>query len=145
MTSATEDRWQLGQLLNRYAFYNDTFQVEELVALFVEDASFDMTEAGMGRYEGREQIRDFFEREKRALSNVMHLTSNHVLELEGDRASGTAYYLAIGITRREGIENQARGYYRDTYLRTPDGWRFATRQSRLLLPFEPVRAGSDRE
>jgi hypothetical protein len=136
---ALEDRLLLAELLNRYAFYNDTFDVDSLLGLFVEGASFDMTEAGLERYEGLAAIRNFFERERRALSHLMHLTSNHLVELDGDRATGTAYYLAAGIVRRTGIENQARGYYEDTYVRTGDGWRFASRRSRLFLPFEPVR------
>lgn len=134
-----EDRWQIGQLLNRYALLNDTFDVDGLLDLFVPAATFDMTEAGLERYEGIEAIRDFFERERRALSHLMHLTSNQLLDLDGDRATGTAYYLAIGIVRRSGTENQARGYYEDSYVRTGDGWRFESRKSCVLLPWVPVR------
>lgn len=131
------------RLTHDYALYNDTFRVDELVDLFTDDAVFDMRPAGLDRYEGREAIRDFFEREKRALSHVMHLTANHRIDVEGDTASGTAYFLAIGVTRREGRENSARGYYDDRYVRTRLGWRFVTRRSCLLLPWEPVRRPAD--
>jgi ketosteroid isomerase-like protein len=127
------------RLTHDYALFNDTFRVDDLVALFTEDAFFDMEPAGLERYEGRAAIRDFFEREKRALSHVMHLTSNHRVDVDGDTATGTAYYHAMGITRRGGRENQARGYYDDRYVRTPEGWRFASRRSCLLLPWEPIR------
>ena len=96
------------RLTHDYALYNDTFQVDALVDLFVEDAFFDMTAAGLERYDGRTAIRDFFEREKRALSHLIHFTSNHRVDVDGDRAEGTAYFHAIGLTRRDGIENAAR-------------------------------------
>jgi len=127
------------RLTHDYALLNDTFQVEALVELFVPDAFFDMTAAGLDRYEGRAAIRDFFEREKRALSHVIHLTSNHRVDVDGDRASGTAYFHAIGVTRRDGVENAARGMYEDAYVRTPAGWRFASRRSIPLVPWTPIR------
>ena len=127
------------RLTHDYAHLNDTFQVEALVELFVPDAFFDMTPAGLDRYEGREAIREFFEREKRALRHVIHLTSNHRVDVDGDRASGTAYFHAIGVTRRDGVENAARGMYEDAYVRTPAGWRFASRRSVPLVPWTPIR------
>jgi ketosteroid isomerase-like protein len=127
------------RLTHDYAFYNDTFDVDALVGLFVPDASFDMVPAGLDRYDGVAAIREFFEREKRALSHVFHLTSNHRIDVDGDVAQGTAYFLAVGVTRRSGTENQVRGYYRDTYARTTDGWRFTSRQSNPLIPWVPIR------
>ena len=127
------------RLTHDYALFNDTFQVDALVDLFVEDACFDMTPAGLDRYAGRAAIRDFFEREKRALSHVIHLTSNHRVDVDGDRAAGTAYFHAIGVTRRDGVENAARGMYEDAYVRTPAGWRFASRRSVPLVPWTPIR------
>jgi ketosteroid isomerase-like protein len=139
---ADADVAQIVRLTHDYALYNDTFQVDLLVNLFAPDAWFDMQPAGLDRYVGREAIREFFQREERALSHVMHLTSNHRVDVDGDSASGTAYFLAIGISRRSGRENQARGYYQDDYVRTADGWRFASRSSIPLLPWEPIRAPS---
>jgi hypothetical protein len=127
------------RLTHDYALYNDTFQVDDLVALFVSDATFDMTPAGLDCYRGRDAIRDFFERERRALSHVFHLTANHRIDVDGDTASGTAYFLAIGVTRRAGVSNEVRGYYADEYARTPAGWRFTSRQSNPLIPWTPIR------
>lgn len=126
------------RLTHDYAMLNDTFQVDELMTLFAEGAFFDMEPVGLRRYEGLDAIRDFFEREARALEHLMHVTTNHRIDVDGDRAQGTAYFLAMGITRK-GVRNDAHGFYRDTYVRTPEGWRFASRQSNPLLPFEAVR------
>jgi ketosteroid isomerase-like protein len=139
---ADGDVAEIVRLIHDYAFYNDTFEVDRLVDLFVEDAWFDMRPSGLDRYDGREAIRDFFEREKRALSHVVHLTSNHRIDVDGDEAAGTAYYHAVGVTRRGGHENGTFGYYRDSYRRTPEGWRFASRSSNPLLPWTPITKGT---
>src|SRR3954466_3181393 len=100
------------RLTYEYAFYNDTFQIEPLVALFAPDGVLDFTRAGMRRHEGHASIRDYFEREQRALSHLMHVTTNHLVDVAtaGDTARGTVYFLATGVMR-DGRENQARGYY----------------------------------
>jgi ketosteroid isomerase-like protein len=132
------------RLTHDYAMLNDTFQVDELMGLFAEGAFFDMEPVGLRRYEGLDAIRDFFEREARALDHLMHVTTNHRIDVDGDRAQGTAYFLAMGITRK-GVRNDAHGYYRDTYVRTSEGWRFASRQSNPLLPFAAIRGSSARD
>lgn len=131
------------RLTYEYAFANDTFAVERLVALFAEDAIIDMTAFGMQRYEGTPAIRRYFEKEASVLSHLMHVTSNHRIDVEGDAASGDVYFLAIAITR-EGNENQARGHYEDRYVRTPAGWRFAARTMLPLLPYASVREARSR-
>jgi hypothetical protein len=141
--TVSHDVADIVRLTHDYALYNDSFRIDELVELFVADASFDMEPAGLARYDGRDAIRAFFEKERRALTHLFHLTSNHRVDVDGDRATGTAYFLAIGVTRREGIENQARGYYADAYVRTADGWRFASRQSNALIPWVPIRRPAD--
>jgi ketosteroid isomerase-like protein len=137
--TVSDDVADIVRLTHDYALYNDTFRIDELVELFVAGAWFDMEPAGLGRYEGRDAIRAFFEKERRALSHLFHLTANHRVDVDGDRAAGTAYYLATGVTRRDGVQNEARGYYADSYVRTADGWRFASRQSNALIPWVPVR------
>jgi SnoaL-like domain len=135
----SDDVADIVRLTHDYALLNDTFRVDELVELFLPDAHFDMVPAGLACYQGRGEIRAFFEKERRALSHVFHLTSNHRVDVDGDRATGTAYFLAVGVTRRDGAENQVRGYYADAYVRTAAGWRFASRQSNPLIPWVPVR------
>lgn len=136
----SDDVDDIVRLTHDYAFYNDTFMVDALVDLFVEDAWFDMQPAGLRRYTGREAIRDFFEKEKRALSHVYHLTSNHRVDIDigGDTATGTAYFLAVGVTRRSATENRVHGHYADAYVRTQDGWRFGSRTSNPLIPWTPI-------
>jgi ketosteroid isomerase-like protein len=139
--SEMEDIEAIVRLTHEYAFLNDTFRLEELVETFTADAVFDMVPAGMGRYEGREAIRGFFVRERRAMAHLMHVTSNHIIDIvDAQQARGTSYFLAMGITV-DGKENHARGYYEDEYTRVDGAWRFASRRSNPLLPFQAHRPG----
>lgn len=126
------------RLTYEYALCNDTFRIEPLVELFTPDGVLDFTQAGMRRHEGRDSIRDYFERERKALSHLMHVTTNHLIEIDGSSARGTVYFLATGVLH-DGRENQARGYYDDEYAKTADGWRFRSRVIVPLLPFEALR------
>jgi hypothetical protein len=129
----------IARLTFDYAFFNDTFRVDELVELFAPDAVLDFTRAGLSRLEGRDSIRDFFERERRAVTHLMHVTTNHRLDVGSDTATGTVYFTATA-AMSDGRENTARGYYDDAYVRRDGSWRFAARVIVPLLPFEAIRS-----
>ncbi len=55
---------------------------------------------------------------------------NHVIELDGDRATGTVYLdLRAGADGRRMI---GYGFYRDDYVRTGEGWKFARRTLQMI-------------
>jgi ketosteroid isomerase-like protein len=136
-----EQHAAIERLTHEYAFLNDTFRIDELVALFAPDAVLDFTQAGLRRHEGHDSIHDYFERERRAVTHLMHLTTNHRLDVDGDTARGTVYFLATAVMA-DGRENSARGYYDDAYVRLDGAWRFASRVIVPLLPFEAIRSGA---
>jgi hypothetical protein len=61
---------------------------------------------------------------------------NHVIDLDGDRATGTVY-LDVQATL-DGVDKVGLGYYQDHYVRTAAGWEF---RSRLLTLHTFVDAG----
>ncbi len=126
------------RLTYEYALANDTFAIDRLVSLFADGATLDMTAFHMRRYEGLDALRSYLQKEASVLSHLMHITSNHLIDVNGDQATGTVYFVAIAVTR-QGNENQARGYYDDRYVRTAGGWKFAARRMCPLLPYAPVR------
>jgi hypothetical protein len=130
------------RLTNDYAFYNDTFQVDLLVGLFAPDAVYDMGPVGLGRLVGQNELRVFFEREARAVRSLAHFTTNHRIDIDGDRATGTVYHHAIGVIRRSGARNELHGYYDDAYVRIADRWRFASRRLVPLLPHPRLSGAS---
>jgi hypothetical protein len=63
---------------------------------------------------------------------VRHLYANHVITPTADGATGVVDMLMIGLG---GDPNKIEydGHYEDTYVRTPQGWRFKQRVHHALL------------
>jgi len=132
-----EDIHALQTLKARYAAHCDAdYDEEALAPLFTEDAVWDG--GPMGRYEGRDAIRAFFSGSNTVMPFAIHHVTNPILEIEGDRATGS-WYLWQPCTLAEG--NQAlwmAGRYDDVYRREAGGWRFehVTITLRALSPYE---------
>lgn len=63
-------------------------------------------------------------------TRTFYLVGNHICDIEGDRASGETYsigyhYQAAEDASQRIVANPIR--YRDSYVRTDDGWRFEQR------------------
>jgi 3-phenylpropionate/cinnamic acid dioxygenase small subunit len=110
-----------------YAHYADTGRTDAWAALFAADAEFHI----FGQvHKGRDAIREI----AGASGNAsMHVISNVRIDvLSEDAAEGTAYVAAY--VKAQGAQGTAPavaptvvGIYRDTFRRTGEGWRFATR------------------
>lgn len=130
--SEINDIEAIRRLTYEYAMAVDTMQLDALIDLFVPEAVFDPGPGGVPVMNNREEIREFFKATFEGTTNLFHLTSNHIIDVDGDTASGTAYYAASGVTS-DGAGFGANGYYSDTYVRTADGWKFRRREAAALL------------
>ena len=132
-----EDIHELEKLKARYAaFCDDDYAQDGIASLFTEDGVWDG--GPMGRYDGREAIREFFATSDQVVPFAIHHVTNPILEIDGDRATGS-WYLWQPCTFAEG--NQAlwmAGRYDDVYRREGDRWLFAhvTITLRTLSPYE---------
>ena len=104
--------------------------------LFTEDAVMDTGDraALVGRATILETYLQMFD-----ASVFRPFVHNHVIDLDGDRATGTCYLDLHAII--DGKRMRGMGYYEDVYVRTADGWKF---QRRSLNMLEYGEAGSDR-
>lgn len=130
--SEINDIEAIRRLTYEYAMAVDTMQLDALIDLFVPEAVFDPGPGGVPVMNNREEIREFFKATFEGTTNLFHLTSNHIIDVDGDTASGTVYYAASGVTS-DGAGFGANGYYSDTYARTADGWKFRRREAAALL------------
>ena len=134
MVNAEElwSRLAIQDLTNRYAVYVDTKQLDPLIDLFWGDAIFDESALGAGPFLGQAAIRDYFRVALPSVSELMHITSNLVIDFDaGSEAKGISTLLFEG---RDPMGNMQRlkGYFHDVYRQNFGQWRFQSRTLRLI-------------
>lgn len=133
----TDDVLAIQRATHLYARGLDRFDPREALSAFTDDAVWDATPVGLERFEGREAILGFFERDAAAIADQFHIITNHVVDVDddGETARGTNYVFSEGHTK-SGAAFKAIALNEDTYRRTPDGWRIASRRISPLTPPE---------
>jgi hypothetical protein len=121
--------WDCTRLINRYANLGDAGRWEEVAALYTDDGVMARPSKPDAPIAGRAAILEsFLARPHRA---QQHFFSNIVVTAESaDRAS--AYSGIMLFTGKDAA--LITGFYRDTLVRTPAGWRFAERIGGLTFP-----------
>lgn len=131
------DYVEIQQLASKYARYIDTCSNNgyDYADLFAPDGYFAPEQNGtIGRkFQGREQLAAVSGGGSNGCRNVgwivqgvTHIYVNHIITPSADGATGTVDMMMIGLngdpTR---IRNE--GYYEDSYVKTPQGWKFRSR------------------
>ena len=131
----SEDRYQIEQLLYRYAWMVDEREWPLMDEVFAPGATNDYTSTGgvAGPYREALQWLD------RALSGWpinLHTIANIAIEFDGDTARTRCHFIApmarlLGDGTQEAISNA--GYYFDDLVRLDGRWRIARRICRQTL------------
>jgi len=135
----------IGQLPSRYAFAVDSRNMDDVVALYVDDATRPDMEGS-----GREALRDHFERVLHSFYRTMHQILGHQIDLvDADHATGKVYCRAEHEVGDKWVV--ATICYFDFYERRDGVWYFASRTPHLLYrhtladkPSTPFVWGRDR-
>jgi hypothetical protein len=143
MTLTAMDYIEIQQLVAKYAKFIDSCSNNgyDYADLFTADGGFLPIVGGkpIPGIQGREKLAEVSGGGSRGCKNVgwirqglRHLYPNHVIEATPDGAKGTVDMLMIGLG---GDPNKIEydGYYEDTYVKTPQGWRFKQRVHHALL------------
>ena len=137
------DKDEIVDLVNRYSYYVDHRQGEEVVKLFTEDCVLDYGPAIAPVVRGAEALRAWFGagiEPSSASSDVprtpqivatSHHNANVLITFEDDDRATVRTSLYAWHQSTEGTAPQLWGYYHDVAVRTPGGWRFASRQLRI--------------
>jgi hypothetical protein len=90
--------------------------------LFAPDATF-------GTTTGRDNLATLAKRTAKGPQTAWHFIVNHAIEPTENGAKGMEYMVHMRY-RETGRPNAVwgGGHYEDTYVKTPDGWRFKTRR-----------------
>jgi len=130
------DREQIRELTYAYGLAIEAQDAARMASLFTADGAVDFTSLGRGVMRGHAEIMAFY-RSLWAL-DVKPFFTNHVIEVDGDRASGICSF-----------ENRARrgtqsiigaGRLHDTYMRVEERWKFASRRVEVFY-FVPLAQG----
>ncbi len=139
---ALEDAEAIRNLKARYAaLCDDSYNADGIAALFAEDATWDSP--GLGRFEGREAIRRFFQTAGDIFSFAIHYSLNGQIHVDGDNARAQ-WYLFMPCTLAEGNRAMWRaGIDHERYRRVEGMWLFSEKRSQPLMnvPFKDGWAG----
>jgi hypothetical protein len=132
-----QDHLEIQQLYGYYTRDVDPNSVRDASWLFASDGTFEVR----GRkYTGAKELQTFYEDlRKRQTFGIRHLNSNFLVEPTPGGARGTAYM--IQVERRDAakpIDVTIFGVYHDTFVKTPQGWRFKSREFRPDGPDAPL-------
>ena len=118
--------WECARLINLYANLNDEARWEEAVALYAEDGLMTRPTAPDAPIVGREALLAAFR--ARPPRTSQHVVGNIVVEVESEQAASAKSVILL-FTSKDGAP--LIGIYRDRFVRTDEGWRFAERRGAL--------------
>jgi hypothetical protein len=127
--SELADRMAIQQLMYRYAMAVDRRDWDLYRTVFSPDAVIDYVDSGGGR-EDLETTVKWLDDVLAIFAGLQHNMTNHVVEIDGDRARACTYYLAYhSVVDGKGGETVLvmGGFYRDRLVCTSDGWRISER------------------
>lgn len=125
MSLSADDKIAIQELSNTHVKYLDAHDVEAWAGCWVPDGKFIAT---YGTFEGHEAIKEFIRGHIKAgkEDGARHTLMNYVIEGDGDRA--TVYSLVVKVQVEKAPFIIATGVYNDVVVRTPEGWKFESRQ-----------------
>ncbi len=115
---------------------DDNYNPDVIASLFVEDAVWESQ--GLGRFEGREAIREFFRGISSYFTFALHYGLNPHIEITGDTARAR-WYLFMPCTVSDGDRALWRaGIDDEEYVRVDGRWMFKSKKSAPIFntPFE---------
>ncbi len=115
---------------------DDNYNPDAIAALFVEDAVWESD--GLGNFEGREAIREFFRGISSYFTFALHYGLNPKIEVAGDTARAR-WYLFMPCTVSDGGRAMWRaGIDDEEYVRVDGRWMFKRKKSATIFntPFE---------
>ncbi|MGH8595745.1 MAG: nuclear transport factor 2 family protein, partial [Gammaproteobacteria bacterium] len=125
------------QLLYRYCFAVDMGTLDEVMALFAPECDL-IVEPG-GVFNGRAAVQRWYAALVAKRMDVLrHLTSNQVVDLDGECAHSKSYWDAVGDLKGEAMV--AAGFYEDDLCKFEGEWKYVKKIIRIDY-MTPLREG----
>jgi hypothetical protein len=111
---------EIHQLCARYMAYASQFVPDEWLKVFTPDAEY----SAFGTVYGVDRMTQLLA----AAPRGQFIGNMPVVELDGDRATGVQHFIFIDQTTHA----MRLAWYKDEYVRTPDGWRIRRRSTTFM-------------
>jgi hypothetical protein len=125
--NALADRDAIRELLARYCFLLDGYQLQEFAALFTADGEWISRNGHAIGPQAIEELLRGLVPEPAPGRWRKHFTANIVIDLAGDGATVTSNFLVVRDSEA-GPAIAVAGTYDDTVVRTAAGWKFKSRK-----------------
>jgi hypothetical protein len=120
------DRLEIQQLMVAYCYAIDGRNWDALDDIFTADAIIDYSE--MVGVKGKlPEIKAFLSQSMQAVRASQHIISTSQIMIEGDSAHGKTVCTNPMVLQPDGHVMFVGLWYRDTFVRTPAGWRISSR------------------
>jgi hypothetical protein len=139
-----EDIEAIRKLKARYcAVCDNDHNPDDIVKLFALDGIWEGD--GIGSHKGHAAIRALFESFRARISFSQHNVMNPVIEVNGDRAHGTWYFLGPFTFRKGNRAMWLAARYEEDYVRVGGEWKFQHLRAigRMAAPYETGWAKKD--
>jgi hypothetical protein len=123
------DLVEIQQLCARYMAFAAEFVLDRWLEVFTPDVEYSAF--------GTAYTLDRFPALLAAAPRGQFIGNMPVVELDGDRATGVQHYVFI----EQRTHEMRLAWYRDEYVRTPDGWRIRRRATTFLRKHGGVDSG----
>src|SRR5271156_2655584 len=118
---ALEDMEAIRRLRMMYHHFTNEGMFDQISSLFTDDGKLDF--GYVAKAQGREEIHEVFLRVPRNLALVKQFIHNHIVDVDGDRATGISYLDARYAQDGESVMVAAR--FNEVYRRTDAGWKIS--------------------
>lgn len=143
-----DDRDAIRELKYRYCFALDAGDTDAFPDLFTDPVDFAVMFGGEA-VRTRQDLREWLEwrqdyvavdGDERPIDGNIHLPQGHVIDVDGDAATGEWYYLVL-IHFADGTVELGQGRYRDRYERVDGDWLIAELDATRALTVPLGQAG----
>ncbi|HEY6419875.1 MAG TPA: nuclear transport factor 2 family protein [Candidatus Binataceae bacterium] len=122
---------------------DDNHNPDEITKLFAADGIWEGE--GIGVHQGHAAIRALFERFQQRISFSQHNVMNPIIDVYGDRAKGTWYFLGPFTFRKGNRAMWLAARYEEDYVKVYGEWTFKHLRAigRMSAPYETGWASKD--